>query len=270
MPSETFPVTGPIQSSVHFALGEVTVTTDDSGQATASVEPSDPDDRAATSLAESARISLDGGELRVVLPDRVLWRTAPAALHVRLTVPAGSSVGVAAGVLTLDATGRLDDISLKAGVGTINVEHAATLSVRGGTATVDVGSATSVAVKCGRAELRVGAAEDVYVKTGQGQVEIGSCSGEVTVKGAMVNLDVAAASRGQIRFDAAMGNAQVGVVEGTTVELDLSSATGDARSELAPTGEPAGREAALRVKLRATSGDVVVCRSNVAQASAAS
>ena len=261
MPSESFPVTGPVQATVRIAVGEVTVTTDESGQVQASIEATDAGDRAAVALAESASIRCSGSELVVEVPQHrgLIWHGGTASLHVRLTVPAGSSLGVAAGVLTLTATGRLDDVNLKAGVATVDVEHAAELNVRGGQATVDLGSCTRVAYKCGRGDLRVGAAEEVYVKAGQGRVEIGSCSGDVVVKGAMVSLDVAAATSGRISFDAAMGNAQVGVVEGTTVELDLTSATGDARSELAPTDGPGGG-AALSVRLKTTSGDVLVTR----------
>ena len=96
-----------------------------------------------------------------------------------------------------------------------------------------------------------------FIKTGQGRVDLGPSDGDVFVKGAMVSLDVAEARGGDIAFEAAMGSATIGVVQGTRVELDLSSATGDARSELAMDGE-GDLPAALRVRLRTTSGDVVV------------
>jgi hypothetical protein len=269
MPAQTYDVTEPIQASIRFAIGQVTVTTDDSGRTSASVEPSEPGDRMAQELADRTRISLDGDELLVEVPGRGVWR-GPGSVHIRLTVPSGSSVTVAAGVLTFTSTGRLDEVSIKAGVGTVTVEEATgDVSVRGGSATVDVGSAATVAFKCGRGDLRVDSAQDVYVKTGQGQVDVQASSGKVFVKGAMVSLDVHRASAGEITFEAAMGTARVGAVEGTTVELDLSSATGDARCELAMDGEaPAG--AALKVSLRTTSGDVVVTRAAAtASASAA-
>ena len=270
MPAESFAVSGPIRTSLHLAVGDVTVTTDESGHASATVDPAEPGDRAATALAESATITFEGGELRVVVPDRVLWRSSPATLKVHLTVPTGSSLSAAAGVLTLTSSDRLGAVALKTGVATVDLDHADSLSLRGGTADVDLASAGDVSAKCGRADLRLGAVADVFVKVGQGTVEIGSCTGEVVVKGAMVGLDVAAASSGQIRFDAAMGSGTVGVAEGTTVQLDLSSATGDARSELsAPAG---GRVdgADLSVRMRTTSGDVVVRRAVAEPSSAAS
>ena len=269
MPSQSFPVTGPLQASVRIAVGEVTITTDDGGQAHASIEAADLADHAAVALAETATITLDDGRLRVEVPDRVVWRRAPSALNVRLTLPTGSSIGAAAGVLTLRATGRLEDVSLKAGVAVVEVEHAAELSVRGGQATVDIGTCTRAEFKSGRGDLRIGAADQVHVKTGQGRVEIGTSSGDVAVKGAMLSLDVAAASSGQISFEAAMGNAHVGVVSGTTVELDLSSATGDARSDLPLTSGGGSTGADLAVRLKTTSGDVVVTRAE-APVSAAS
>lgn len=259
MPSQSYSASAPVQASVRLAVGQVSVTTDESGQLSAVVDPSDPGDRAAIELAETATIAFEGGQLRVEVPERGLWRRGPASLHVRLTLPAGSSVTCAAGVVTFTSEGRLDDVSIKTGVGTVTVPEAAgAISIRCGDGTVDIGSAGSVALKCGRGDLRIGRAGDVQVKAGQGTVDIGASRGAVFVKGAMVTLEVHEASGGEITFETAMGNAHVGVVAGTTVELDLSSATGDARSELAVATGLAGDTADLSIRLRTTSGDVLV------------
>lgn len=262
MPSESFTSQTPVEAAVRFAVGRLTVAAEQTHQLTASVEPAEPGDQAAQALADSASIRFEDDTLTIEVPERGGWlRRSPASLDIRLTLPVGSSVSATTGVLTLASTGQLDQVAVKAGVGTIDIEHAAGVSVKGGDATVTIGSAPDVAVKCGRADLRVAAAHDVFVKTGQGQVEIGTSSGDVAVKGAMVSLEVAAASSGEIAFEAAMGSARVGVVEGTTVELDLSSATGAARSDL-PTTDSGG-EAALQVRLRTTSGEVLVERAKV-------
>lgn len=259
MPSKSYPSAAPVEADVRFAVGRLTVVAEETDHVTADVEPAEPGDHAAQALADSASIRFQDDTLTIEVPQRGGWlRRSPAPLHIRLTLPVGSSLSATTGVLTLGSTGPLDQVAVKAGVGTIDVEHADGVSIKVGDATVTIGSAADVAFKCGRGDLRVGTARDVFVKTGQGQVHIGSSSGDVAVKGAMVGLEVAAASGGEITFEAAMGSARVGVVEGTTVELDLSSATGDARSDLAMI-EGDG-EAALQVRLRTTSGDVVVER----------
>jgi hypothetical protein len=271
MPSESYPATGPVQASIRFAVGQVTIDTDDSGQVSATVEPSEPDDRAAAALADTATISFEGSDLRVEVSERGVWRRGPASLRIRLVLPASSTVTCGAGVVTLTSSGRLESVSVKTGVGTITVPEASgDVSVRCGDGTVEVGTATSVALKCGRGDLRVGQANDVYVKAGQGTVDIGASHGKVFVKGAMVTMDVHEADAGAITFEAAMGSASVGVVEGTTVSMDLSSATGDARCELPlSSGEERGA-AALDVRLRTTSGDVVLRRASREPESAAS
>lgn len=268
MPSNSYTSHTPVEARFRFAVGTLTVVAEQTDQVTASVEPAEAGDQTAQALADSASISFEDDTLTIEVPERGGWvRRSPASLDIRLTLPVGSSVSATTGVLTLSSTGQLDQVAVKAGVGTIDVEQATGVSVKGGDATVTIGSAADVAVKCGRGDVRVATAHDVFVKAGQGQVHLGSSSGDVAVKGAMVSLEIAAARSGEVTFQAAMGSARVGVAEGTTVELDLSSATGDARSELA-VAEGSG-EAALHVRLRTTSGDVVVERAK-APASAAS
>ena len=80
------------------------------------------------------------------------------------------------------------------------------------------------------------------------------------VKGGKVALDLREASAGEVRFDSGMGNARVGVVAGTTVQLDLSSGIGDVRCDLpVESSAPAGG-AALSLRLRTGAGDLLVAR----------
>lgn len=260
MPSKSFAVTEAVDATIRVAVGEVEISTSTDGQVHVAVASSVEGDREAESLAEQASITLDHDKLVVELPRRVIWHGGASSVLVTLTVPEGSSVTGAAGVLTIRGTGQLGDVSVKAGIATVEVEHADAIRVKGGNGTVQARSSSEVSFSCGRGDVLLGHADDVFVKTAQGRVEIAESNGDVRVKGAMVDLDIASAESGDVAFDAAMGSARVGVAEGATVEFDLSSATGDARSDLTEVDRPSGEGPRLKVQLRTKTGDVLLHR----------
>jgi hypothetical protein len=73
-----------------------------------------------------------------------------------------------------------------------------------------------------------------------------------------VQLDLREAGPGELDFNTGSGSATVGVLAGTTVQLDLMSASGDVRCDLPlESSAPAGG-AGLRIRLRTGSGDLLV------------
>ncbi len=186
-------------------------------------EALDPGDEMARALAEQARINLDGGRLRIEVSGKGLRRNV-RAVHVRVRAPEGSS-----------------------------------LTAEAGECTAVVGATSTVLAIAGRCHLQVQQAENVTMKAG-GQAELQSTSGRVVIKGGGVALDLRAASGGEVLFDTGAGSARVGVVEGTTVQLDLTSGMGELRCDLPLEDGPPKAGADLRLRLRTGSGDVVVSR----------
>jgi hypothetical protein len=256
----TFTTTGPLDVRVQFGAGHITLETSNDGQATATAEALDPTNKHARLMAEQARIELDGDRLVVVVPGRGLRRSS-LPVHVRLVVPELSGLSTQTGDVVLTTTGELGDVRVRTGSGQVQIPVArGAVDVKAGDATVDVGTAASVSVTCGNGELRVGSAGDVTLKTGHGRAELRTTSGRVVVKGGAVGLDLREATGGEVVFETGAGSARVGVLEGTTVQLDLTSGMGDVRCNLpledsAPTGG-----AALRLKLRTGMGDLHVDR----------
>jgi DUF4097 and DUF4098 domain-containing protein YvlB len=106
--------------------------------------------------------------------------------------------------------------------------------------------------------LRADHVGDVAFKTGHGSADLGTTEGDVLVKGGMVTLTVRDARSGEVVFDTGAGSASIAVASGTTVQMDLSSGSGDVRCDLPmESGAPAGG-ADLRVHLRTGSGDLRV------------
>jgi hypothetical protein len=242
-----FTIDGPLEASTTFGCGHLTITTSQDGTASATVGPLDPSDARATALAERASIRLEGRVLHVDAHERG-WRQSSARLDVRLALPAGSDVTVAAGQLTFSAEDPLGAINVKVG-----------------DMTMDVGDATSIAIMSGRTTLRSGSVGDVSLQAGQATVDLQRTSGKVRVKGAAVDFDLREVGSGDVVVETATGHAEVGVTRGTLVQLDLTSRTGVVRCDI-PLEDGAGGEsgAALRLKLKSATGSIVVSQAGAA------
>jgi hypothetical protein len=254
----TFSATDPLEARVRFGAGTLTVETSDDGHATATVEPLDASDRRAVLLAEHSRIALEGTRLIVDVPGKGVRRSS-IGVRVHLTVPARSSLVSQSGEITLTTHGSLGDVSVRTGSGDVRVaDSLGAVDVKAGNGTVEVGTALRVGLVSGNGKLSVGTAGDVSLKAGQGRADLQSTSGSVVVKGGNVVLELKEALSGDVVFHAGSGSARVGVAKGTTVALDLMSGRGDVRCDLPVEASAPAGGAALRVRLRTGSGDVVV------------
>lgn len=138
--------------------------------------------------------------------------------------------------------------------------------MKAGQTVIRVGTADSIAVSTGQGSLRTDRSGDVAFKAGQGSAFLGRTDGSVAVKGGMVQLDIREAGDGDIAFNTAAGSATVGIALGTTVELDLMSASGDVRCDLPLESSAPSGGAGLRLRLRTGSGDLRVAPAAVVPA----
>src|SRR5439155_22038155 len=98
-----------------------------------------------------------------------------------------------------------------------------------------------------------------------GDVIAGSLNGTMQVRTASGNVQLSDAVGGSVEVNTSSGDIVVGVRRGSSVRLDLSSHTGDVRSELtvqdsAPTGGTT-----LDLRLQSASGDISVRRGPATQ-----
>lgn len=260
-----FDVGTPLHASVKVLSARVEVRPTTGGTASCSVDPLDPQHEASALLADAAGIHLRGDRLEVTARDA--GRAArDGELLVRLGLPPGSRLTVQAGRASIEVRGGLEALDAKLGAGDVDADRVErALTVKAGQVDVTVAEAGKVSVTTGQGSLRAQQVRDADFRAAHGQVDLAATDGHVAVKGAAVDLLVHAARRGAVDFHAAAGGARVGVVEGTAVELDLTSGTGTVRCELPHEPDLRRGDVELKLRLRSATGDVLVTSAAVAE-----
>lgn len=183
--------------------------------------------------------------------------------EITVTAPAGLAVRVKLASADLDATLQLRE--LRADV--------ATGDVRGG----DVSG--SVRVKTASGDVRIGdVAGDVEVTSASGDVRVGAIDGkaEVTsasgdcvleavarsasVRSASGNIVVSRFEGGDLHAQSMSGDVRIGFPSGRTLDVDMSTMSGDVRNTFGTDGASPGDGAAWRVRVyaRTVSGDITI------------
>jgi Toastrack DUF4097 len=205
------------------------------------------------------RIDLTGGRLVVKTPKTLPLRAVPIAVTVR--APAGSHVSTHSGSANVTITGGAGRLDLHSGSGEISADRAeGVASVHTGSGAVRLGPMLAgLRARTGTGDVEVtslGGATSLF--TGSGDVWLGAVAGDVMARTGSGDLTVADATAGQIELQTGSGSIRVGVHAGSAAEVDLSSATGAARSELPLTDTRPEGAPKLRIRGRTASGSAVV------------
>jgi Putative adhesin len=203
---------------------------------------------------------------------RLVVRSSPelplrlVPLVVTVTAPAGSRLAARTGAGDVEVTGRAGWAAVRTGSGEVDVA-----AVDGDT-DVTTGSGDLVLGEvAGRARLRTGsgtvrlasAGGATEIKAGSGDVALGSVSGDLGVRTGSGELRIEDARAGRFDLTTGSGEIRVAVHPGVRAELDLTSGSGRARSELTVEPAPPADAVALQVRGRTGSGDVLVTRALV-------
>jgi hypothetical protein len=184
-------------------------------------------------------------------------------LAVTVWAPAGSRVTARTGAGDVTVHGRAGRATLRTGAGTAragDVDGEADITT--GSGDVAVGAVT------GRARIRTGSGAVTVaalggttdVKAGSGDVTVGEVTADVGVRTGTGAVRVADARAGRVELTSGSGELRIGVHPGVVAELDLSSGSGRARSELDVRNTAPPREPGLRLRGRTASGEVLVTR----------
>jgi DUF4097 and DUF4098 domain-containing protein YvlB len=255
---------GPINAIVRMSAGMVDVIAEDRSSVTVDVAPG-AGGEASRVAAEQTRVELDGDLLMIETPQThgfVVRRSG--AVNIRVHVPTGSRLQFSSSSGDLRVAGRLGDVEVSTSSGDARLDHVSgdlrRSSASGDTQFNRVDGDLSANGASG--DVRGGVvAGGLSTKSASGDVTIGAVAGSVKAQSASGDIEIGNLSAGVARFNSVSGDVSVGVAEGVAVWLDLSSVSGDTRSEL-PVSEsaPAGRAAALNLYVRTVSGDVRVGR----------
>jgi hypothetical protein len=280
----TFDTPEPITVAVELGLGDVRLLAGERTDTVVDVQPSDRNKRDDVSAAENTQIELTNGRLVVKVARtwrRYSWFSDGGSVDICIELPAGSQVGVDAGMGALHASGRLGSLRCKTGMGDVDLDEVGALDLRTGMGHVTVGTISGRAdVKTGSGTVRIGVIDGAAeVKSSDGDTRLGEVSGEVRVKAANgdIVIDRAGAAvtaktangavrlgevvRGAVSAETAYGDISVGIGSGTAAWLDVHTQYGhvDNRLDAAPAAGPGDDTAEVRAHTSA--GDITIHRS---------
>jgi DUF4097 and DUF4098 domain-containing protein YvlB len=253
----TFDTPGRVELDVRIASGEVEVALTDTDVTVVDVGGRGTDD------VRVERMDLaDGGHLvGVELRGLGKWGRHPS-LRVRIATRAGVALRCETGSADLSVRGALGALEARSASGDVtfgDVEGDAAVKlasgdVRGGR----VGGSATIETASGDVRLD-GVGADLVAHLASGDLRADSVAGSVKASTASGDLSIGAVERGAVVLSSMSGDISVGVRAGTRVWLDLSSVSGSATSELAPSGASAEGET-LELRASSVSGDVRVSR----------
>ncbi len=215
--------------------------------------------------AEAVRrtvIDFTGGRLTVRTPREVPLRTVP--LIIQVSAPQGSSINARSGSADVTVTGATGALDVATGSGQVRAQRCTgAAEVRTGSGDVRLGTVLGLLrVRTGSGEVDVTSVEGTQgsgtVHTGSGAVRLGAVAHDVSARTGSGDLTVVDASAGGLDLTSGSGQLQVGIHPGVLAELDVSSGSGRARSDLPVGGPPAEGDVVLRVRARTGSGDALV------------
>ena len=206
-----------------------------------------------------ARIDLIGQRVRVHAAKALPLRATPLAAVVH--APNGSRVEVHTGSATVTITGAAGRLDITNGTGDVSADRSdGPAQVTSGSGSVRLGPMLGgLRARTGSGELEVSSVGgETSLITGSGDVWLGSVQADVTARTGTGDLTVADAAHGRVHLSTGSGAIRVGIRSGVVAKVDLSSGSGQARSELGLHREPPAGKPTLWVRGRTGSGDAVV------------
>ena len=197
--------------------------------------------------------------LTVQTPREMPLRTVPLAVTV--TAPTNSTVTARAGSADVTVDGVTARLDVTTGSGELRVQRCeGPAEVRTGSGDVRLGSVVgALRARTGSGGVDVIALDGAgTVHTGSGDIRIGAVSDDLQARTGSGDLTVGDATAGHLELTTGSGQLRVGIHTGVLAEIDMSSGSGQARSELPFGTPPADSSAPLRVRGRTGSGDAVV------------
>jgi hypothetical protein len=220
----------------------------------------------AADAVSAAEISWSESGRRLVVrsSQELPLRVVPLAITV--WAPTRSRLAARVGAGDVRVSGRAGWAGVRTGSGNATLDGVdGDADVTTGSGAIDLGPVT------GRARLRTGSGAvraaatggPAEIKTGSGDVVIGEVNDDVRLRTGSGDVTVSDARSGALQITTGSGALRIGVHPGVGAELDLVSGSGKARSELDVAAVAPEQPAAVQVRGRTGSGDVLVARAAV-------
>ncbi len=280
----TFETPEPISVTVELGVGDLRVVAGDRTDTVVEVLPSNPAKQADVAAAQETRVEYSSGMLLIKAPSRWLQYSFRGAgsesVDVRIDVPAGSHLDAKVGAGPIRSTGRLGKCRAKTGVGEIRLDETDAAEATTGAGEISIGTAAGRAdVSTGTGALRIGSVSGAAtVKNSNGDTWIGDVSGDlrvVSANGSIVvdkarSTVVAKTANGDVRLgevahgavvaQTAIGQIDIGVLDGVAAWLDLNTRFGHVNNHLEASERPEAGQNSVEVRGRTSFGDITVHR----------
>ncbi|MFE2530480.1 DUF4097 domain-containing protein [Streptomyces sp. NPDC059371] len=277
MPS--FDTPEPISVTAHVAAGSIRFTAGDRPDTVVEVRPLDPKKDRDVRAAEQTEIGYASGALTVRTKQRHLVGSS-GAVDVTICLPSGSRLDLTCSWTQVLAEGRLGEVRVKSSAGDVRLDTTGPLelTVSHGLITVDrIDGSAEITSSTGN--VRVGTvAGPAVLKNSHGSTTVGTVTGELRASGTNGGIDIARAEAsvtgtttnghlrvaevvcGEVRLETSNGSIEVGVGEGVTTWLDVSSNRGQVRNRLAASEAPEMTEGTVAVRARSNWGNIDILR----------
>jgi hypothetical protein len=258
--TEAFPCEGPCELELRVREGRIAVKSGDVDHVR--VELATPDDQTDERSVGETRVEYSGERRRLVV-------RAPRSFHrggvnVFVETPSGSKVDAAAHRGSISVSGKLSSLVAVTGGGTVEAEEIdGPVKVASGSGSLTLGRITGpLKARLGNGDIELSSVESpgASLTTGHGDVRLGVVGGNAKVRTGKGSVVVSEVASGNLELVTGGGNLRAGVRAGVAAELDVVSGSGQARSELDVTDQPAPGAPVARIRMRTGSGEAVVSR----------
>jgi hypothetical protein len=275
----TFETLAPISVTVEFDVGSAHISAGTRTDTVVEVLPSDGNHDADVRAAQQTTVTCLGGVLLVKGPKKRSLFGRPGSIDIHIELPEGSDVHGTAPVGTFVCEGRLGDCRLKASVGDLRVDRAATVSLKTehgdvrvervtGDADVACAGRVDIGAVAGTATIKNAngdtAIEEVVgelrAKASNGRITVGVAHAGVEANSAYGDIRVGEVSHGRIALQTAAGDVEIGIREATAAWLDVRTGLGNLRNALTPSSGPDASADTVEVRARTALGDIIVRR----------
>lgn len=242
MPEHRFPTPLPLELVVNIPSGDVEVDTVDGAETFVEVGGSDE-------LVERTEVRHEGDRVVVDFKHKLgVSLSSGRGLVVRVRLPHGADVRIATAAADAVVRGRVRSLDAKTASGDVEVrggvEQDAAIKTVSGDARID----------------RVGG--DLVLQSVSGDLTAGAIGGSVDTKSVSGDIRIESLRDGRASFTSVSGDVAVGIAQGSFLDVDAGSVSGDLGSEVPLSSDRSGAGEGPTVVLRgrSVSGDVRVFR----------
>jgi DUF4097 and DUF4098 domain-containing protein YvlB len=250
MLEHTFQTPLPLRLEVSIPSGDIDVETTDGEETAVTV---DGDER----MLEAIEVRHDGDRVVITMRDKGRFGISfgtlfgNGGLRVQARVPHGASVKVKTASADTELSGHFREFELNSASGDVRL--------RG-----EIAEDATIKTVSGDVELdRVDG--DLSVQCVSGDVRARAVTGSVDTKSVSGDIRLDALTAGDVRFTSVSGDIELGIAQGSLLDVDAGSTSGDLTSEVPLGSEPVSGETGgptVVLRGRTVSGDVRIFRAS--------